>query len=109
MSVGVSVWCAGYIAAASDMGMMHSALDWRNCIAAPTSSSMSFATSRSVPSFDHLSQAWWLLPPSPVSPLINQKTKRKKKESNHQSAHNNLAQRKHEQHCKDISRQNYLR
>ena len=95
MSVGViSIWCAGYIAVASDTGMMQSALDCRNCIAAPTSSSISFATSRSVPSFDHLSQACGLLPPSPVSPLINQEWK--KKESKYQREHNSLTQRKHQ-------------
>jgi hypothetical protein len=49
------------------MGMMQRAFDWRNCMAAPTFSSISLATCLSVPSFDHFSHASWFLPPSPVS------------------------------------------
>jgi hypothetical protein len=47
---------------------MHSALDWRNCIAAPMSSSISFATCFSVPSVDHFSHTCCVLPPSLASP-----------------------------------------
>ena len=41
------------------MGIMQKALDWNKKFAAPTSSSISFGTCCSVPSFDHLSQACW--------------------------------------------------
>lgn len=69
MDRGMSGWLVRKIAEASEMGMMQSALDWRNCIAAPTSSSISLATCCSVPSVDHFSHAGWLFPPSMISPL----------------------------------------
>lgn len=55
------------IAEASDIGIMHSAFDWRNCIAAPTSCSINLATCCSVPSFDHFSHA--ACAPSTPSPF----------------------------------------
>lgn len=55
------------MSAASEMGIIQRDFDWRNCIAAPTSSSISFATSHSVSSFDHFSHTCWLDPISPVS------------------------------------------
>lgn len=76
----MSIWASGCsvvkIADASDMGIMQRALDWRNCMAAPTSSSISLATCCSVPSVDHFSHAGCeLFPPSTLSPLINQEHK----------------------------------
>lgn len=68
ITVDDSDWGIRKMAEARDMGMMQSALDWRNCIAAPTSSSISLATCCSVPSLDHLSQACSLAPPSMSSP-----------------------------------------
>nr|GMD62836.1 DNA-(apurinic or apyrimidinic site) lyase 2 [Ipomoea batatas] len=53
------------MSAASDIGMMQSDFDWRYCIAAPTSSSISLATSLSVSAFDHFSQTCWLDSASP--------------------------------------------
>lgn len=49
---------------------MQSDLDCRYCIAAPTSSSISLATSCSVSSFDHFSQTCWLGRLSPLSPYM---------------------------------------
>lgn len=66
--VEMSCWFVGYISAASDTGMIHNAFDWRNCMAAPTSSSISLATSLSVSSFDQFSQIGWLLPLSLMPP-----------------------------------------
>lgn len=66
--VEMSGWFVGYINAASDIGIIHNAFDWRNCMAAPTSSSISLATSLSVSSFDQFSQIGWLLPFSVMPP-----------------------------------------
>lgn len=60
--------CDRKIADASDTGIMQSALDCRNCIAAPMSCSISLATCCSVPSFDHFSHA--ACAPSTPSPFV---------------------------------------